>query len=145
MDYMLAHWNLRISFWLTATTGVLLLWQIIGAKGTAGHALRWALAFGLSIFVVYMNTVSVLNQPRVIITNPWHMRVMGIHQDVGLIYFALMAIMPLLGITLMASVWKQWSMAHALRVMHRWAGYMTVFCWLVSNTASEIGSRIPRN
>jgi len=145
MDYMLAHWNLRISFWLTATTGVLLVWQIIGAKGTAGHVLRWALAFGLSIFVVYMNTESVLNQPRVAITNPWHMRVMGFHQDVGLVYFALMAIMPLLGITLMASAWKQWPAAAVLRVMHRWAGYMAGFCWLVSNTASEIGSRIPRN
>ena len=145
MDFLLAHWNLRISFWLTAATGVLLLWQVIGVKGSVGHLLRWALAFGLSIFVVYMNTESVLNQPRMAITNPWHMRVMGFHQDVGLVYFALMAIMPLLGVTLMASVWRQWSMAGVLRVMHRWAGYLAVSCWLVSNTASEIGSRIPRN
>jgi hypothetical protein len=144
MDYLLAHWNLRISFWLTAVTGVLLLWQYIGGKGTAGHILRWAFAFGLSIFVVYMNTESVLNQPRAVITNPWHMRVMGFHQDVGLVYFSLMAIMPLLGIGLMASVRWRWSAAGALRITHRWAGYAAGFCWLVSNTASEIGSRIPR-
>ena len=81
MDYLLEHWNLRISFWLTAATGIVLLWQYIGAKGRGGHVLRWASALALSIFVVYMNTESVLNQPRVAITNPWHMRFMGFHQD----------------------------------------------------------------
>ena len=144
MDFLLAHWNLRISFWLTAATGALLLWQIIGSKGTAGHVLRWALAFGLSVFVVYMNTESLLNQPRVAITNAWHARFMGFHQDVGMAYFTLMATMPLLGTVLMASVRRHWPAAAALRATHRWAGYAAVFCWLVSNTASEIGSRIPR-
>lgn len=144
MDYILAHWNLRISFWLTAATGVILSWQYIAAKGSTGHVLRWASAFGLSIFVVYMNTESVLNQPRVPITNRWHMSFLGFHQDVGLIYFALMAIMPLLGIALMASMRWQWRAADALHIAHRWAGYAAGFCWLLSNTASEIGSRIPR-
>jgi hypothetical protein len=144
MDYLLAHWNLRISFWLTAATGALLLWQYIGAKGRAGHVLRWASALGLSVFVVYMNTESVVNRPRVAITNAWHLRFMGFHQDVGLIYFALMAVMPLLGIALMASHRWRWSAAAALRTTHKWTGYAAGLCWLMSNTASEIGSRIPR-
>jgi hypothetical protein len=145
MDYLLAHWNLRLSFWLTATTGVLLLWQYIGAKGTFGHLTRWAFAFGLSIFVVYMNTESVLNQPRVSITNQWHLRFMSFHQNVGLIYFALMALMPLLGILLMAAIRWRWTGVRILHLVHRVAGYAAGICWLLSNTASEIGSRIPRN
>jgi hypothetical protein len=32
-----------------------------------------------------------------------------------------------------------------LRFVHRWAGYATGIFWLISNIASEIGSRIPRS
>ena len=43
MDYLLPHWNLRISFWLTVATGVLLLWQYHRRrKARGGHVLRWA-------------------------------------------------------------------------------------------------------
>jgi hypothetical protein len=144
VDSLLPYWNLRISFWLTAATGVLLIWQYIGLKGTGGHLLRWASAFGLSIFVVYMNTASVLNQPRVSITNQWHMRLMGFHQDVGLAYFVLMAMMPLPGIALVALLRWRLPGAGALRLAHRWIAIAAGFCWLVSNIASEVGSQIPR-
>jgi hypothetical protein len=144
MDYLVPYWNLRMSFWLTVATGVLLLWQYLGAKGTGAHVLRWALAFGLSIFVVYMNTQSVMSQPRVAITNPWHIRFMAFHQNVGLIYFVLMAVIPLLGIALMAARRLRWRRSSVLHAAHRWIGYAAGICWLCSNIASEIGSRIPR-
>jgi hypothetical protein len=144
MDYLLPYWNLRISFWLTAATGVLLLWQYLGAKGTGGHVVRWATAFGLSIFVVYMNTQSVMSQPRVVITNPWHMHFMAFHQNVGLVYFALMAVMPLLGVTLIAAARWRWRGRGLLHAVHKWTGYAAGICWLCSNIASEIGTRIPR-
>jgi hypothetical protein len=32
-----------------------------------------------------------------------------------------------------------------LRFLHRWSGYGTGIFWLISNIASEIGSRIPRS
>lgn len=144
MHYLLPYWNLRISFWLTAATGILLLWQYFGAKGTGGHVLRWASAFGLSIFVVYMNTQSVMNQPRVSITNPWHIHFMAFHQNVGLIYFALMALLPFLGVTLMAAGHWRWRATGLLHGVHQWTSYGAGICWLCSNIASEIGSRIPR-
>ena len=144
MNYLLSLWNYRISFSLTLVTGVLLLWQYAGAKGTWGHVMRWALALLLSVFVVYMNTVTTLNQPPVPITNPWHLRVMGFHQNIGLIYFGLMAAMPLLGGSLMVAMRHGWRKAAALRAAHKWAAYAAGACWLVSNIASEIGSRIPR-
>jgi hypothetical protein len=144
MDYLLHYWNLRISFWLTLTTGVLLMWQYLGAKGTAGHVLRWAGAFGLSIFVVYMNTQSVMSQPRAVITNPWHIQVMAFHQNVGLIYFALMAVLPFMGVTLMAAGRRRWRRRGLLLATHKWTSYAAGICWLCSNIASEIGSRIPR-
>lgn len=143
MSYLLPFWNYRISFWLTVVTGILLFWQYPGAKGTVGHVIRWAGALLLSLFVVYMNTAMVLSRPRVAITNPWHIRLMAFHQSVGLIYFALMAVMPLLGITLMVAVRRGWRNKAAVRATHRYAGYAAGICWLVSNLASEIGSRIP--
>ncbi len=48
MSYLLPFWNYRFSFLLTLLTGVLLLWQYPGAKGTAGHVTRWALALFLT-------------------------------------------------------------------------------------------------
>ena len=104
MNYLLPFWNHRLSFSLTFITGALLLWQYPGAKGTRAHVTRWALALFLSVFVVYMNTATALNQPTVRITNLWHLRFMEFHQDVGLIYFAFMTIMPILGGSLMAAV-----------------------------------------
>src|SRR5579875_15463 len=143
MSYLLPFWNYRISFWLTVATGVLLLWQYLGAKGTFGHVLRWAGALLLSLFVVYMKTAMVLSRPRVPITNPWHIRIMAFHQSVGLIYFALMAIMPVLGIGVMVASRRGWKNKAAIRATHRYAAYAAGICWLVSNVASEIGSRIP--
>jgi hypothetical protein len=72
-DFVLAH----------ARTGVLLLWQYPGAKGTVGHVTRWASALFISVFVVYMNTVTALNQPPMPITNLWHVRFMAFHQKRG--------------------------------------------------------------
>jgi len=137
-------WNYRISFSLTLLTGVLLFWQYFGAKGTLGHVMRWAAALFLSVFVVYMNTVTVLNQPPGPITNPWHLHFMEFHQHVGLIYFGLMAVMPVLGGSLMVAMRRGWRNSAALRAAHKWAGYATGAFWLASNIASEIGSRIPR-
>jgi hypothetical protein len=85
VNYLLPFWNYPISFSLTLVTGVLLLWQYPAAKGTLGHVMRWAAALFLSVFVVYMNTVTALNQPPVPITNPWHLHLMEFHQNVGLI------------------------------------------------------------
>jgi hypothetical protein len=144
MEYLVGFWNYQISSGLTALTGLLLLWQYFASKGTLGHVIRWAATLGLSLFVVYMNTVTVLNQPRARITNLWHIRFMAFHQNMGLIYFALLAAMPLLGISLIAAVRYRWRVATALRFAHRWAGYATGGFWLISNIASEIGSRIPR-
>jgi hypothetical protein len=144
MEYLLGLWSYRISFWLTVTTGALLLWQFLDSKGTAGHIFRWGGAFALSIFVVYMNTESVINEPRVVITNPWHMRVMAFHQNIGLVYFVIMAVMPLLGIALMTAGRFRWRNSGLLRTAHKWSGGAAGLCWLVSNIASEIGSRIPR-
>ena len=138
VNYLLPFWNYPISFSLTLITGVLLLWQYPGAKGTLGHVMRF------SVFVVYMNTVTALNQPTVPITNPWHVRFMEFHQNVGLIYFGLMAAMPVLGGSLMVTIRHGWRRSTALRAAHKWAGYATGACWLASNIASEIGSRIPR-
>jgi hypothetical protein len=144
MNYLPLFWNYRLSAALTLVTGILLLWQYPGAKGTAGHIGRWALALFLSVFVVYMNTVTVLNQPRVRITNTWHIRLMSFHQNVGLIYFALMALMPVLGGSLIFVRRFRSSDSHALHTAHKYAGYAAGICWLASNIASEIGSRIPR-
>ncbi len=141
---LLRFWNYRISFSLTLLTGVLLFWQYLGAKGTLGHVMRWAGALFLSVFVVYMNTVTVLNQPPGPITNLWHLRFMEFHQNVGLIYFGLMAVMPVLGGSLMVAMRYGWRRSATLRAAHKWAGYATGAFWLVSNIASEIGSRIPR-
>jgi hypothetical protein len=144
MSYLLPFWNYRISAELTLLTGVLLLWQYPGAKGTAGHITRWALALFLSVFVVYMNTTAVLNQPPAHITNAWHIRLLAFHQNVGLIYFALMALMPFLGGLLMLTQRLRSRNATVLRSVHKFAGYAAGICWLASNIASEIGSRIPR-
>lgn len=144
MTYLVQFWNYRISFGLTAATGLLLTWQYLGSKGTLRHVIRWAAIVLVSLLVVYMNTVSVLNQSQMRITNRWHMRFMAFHQNMGLIYFALLAAMPLFGVFSMAAVKCQWARANALRLTHRWAGYATGFFWLISNIASEIGSRIPR-
>jgi len=144
MNHLLPFWNYPISFSLTLVTGVLLLWQYPGAKGTLGHVMRWAAALSLSVFVVYMNTVTVLNQPPAPITNPWHLRFMEFHQNVGLIYFGLMTAMPVLGGSLMLAMRHRWRKSAALRAAHKWAGYAAGTCWLTSNIASEIGSRIPR-
>lgn len=144
MSYLLPFWNYRISAGLTLLTGVLLLWQYPGAKGTAGHITRWALALSLSVFVVYMNTATVLNQPLAQITNAWHIRLLAFHQNVGLVYFGLMALMPVLGGSLMLSMRLRWRNATVLRTAHKFAGYAAGICWLASNMASEIGSRIPR-
>jgi hypothetical protein len=144
VTYLLPFWNYRISASLTLLTGVLLLWQYPGAKGTAGHITRWAVALLLSVFVVYMNTVTVLNQPRPQITNLWHIRLLAFHQNVGLIYFALMVLMPILGGSLMLARRLRLRGSVALRAAHKYAGYAAGICWLASNVASEIGSRIPR-
>jgi hypothetical protein len=145
MEHLVQFWNYRISSGLTGITGLLLLWQYFGSKGTRSHVIRWAAILLLSVFVVYMNTVMVLSQPPMRITNLWHIRFMAFHQNMGLIYFALLAAMPLLGVSLMASVRCRWTGAVALRFVHRWAGYATGIFWLISNIASEIGSRIPRS
>jgi hypothetical protein len=144
MQYLVHFWNYRISSGLTAITGLLLLWRYYGSKGTLSHVIRWAALFLLSVFVVYMNTVMVLSQPPMRITNLWHIRLMAFHQNIGLIYFTLLAVMPLLGGSLMAAVRYRWRGAAALRLVHRWAGYATGIFWLISNIASEIGSRVPR-
>jgi hypothetical protein len=144
MSYLFPFWNYRMSAALTLLTGLLLLWQYPGAKGTVGHIARWAVALFLSVFVVYMNTVTVLNQPRGPITNSWHIRLLSFHQNVGLIYFALMALMPLLGGSLMPTRRLRSRTSTVLRAAHRYAGYAAGITWLVSNIASEIGSRIPR-
>jgi hypothetical protein len=144
VSYLFLFWDYRLSAALTLLTGVLLLWQYPGAKGTAGHIGRWALALFLSVFVVYMNTTTVMNQPRVHITNPWHIRLMGFHQNVGLIYFALMALMPIPGVCLLIAVRRGWRAPAAMRAAHKWLGYAAGITWLASNIASEIGSRIPR-
>jgi len=144
MNYLLPFWNYRVSAGLTLLTGVLLLWQYPGAKGTAGHITRWALALFLSMFVVYMNTTMVQNQPPASITNAWHIRFLAFHQNVGLVYFALMALMPVLGGSLMLALRFRSRKATVLRTAHKFAGYAAGICWLASNIASEIGSRIPR-
>jgi hypothetical protein len=143
MEYLVGFWNYRISSGFTAITGLFLLWQYLGSKGTLSHVIRWAVILLLSVLVVYMNTVKVLSQPPIRITNLWHMRLMAFHQNMGLIYFALLAAMPLLGGSLIATVRYRWRGAAALRIVHRWAGYATGIFWLISNIASEIGSRIP--
>jgi hypothetical protein len=58
---------------LTILTGILFLWQYPGAEGIAGHITRLALALFLSVFVVYMNTATVLNQPPAHITKTCQM------------------------------------------------------------------------
>jgi hypothetical protein len=144
MEHLVQFWNYRISSSLTGVTGLLLLWQYFSSKGTLNHVIRWAAILFLSLFVVYMNTLKVLRQAPLRITNPWHIRFMAFHQNMGLIYFGLLAVMPLLGISLMAAVRYRWPGATALRFAHRWAGYATGVFWLISNIASEIGMRIPR-
>ncbi len=143
MNYLLPHWDHRVSFWLTLLTGVLLLWQYPAAKGGAGHIGRWAAALSLSVFVVYMNTLAASARPHPPITNPWHIGVMAFHQNVGLIYFALMAIMPLAGGALLWTRKRPGPAPAALRNAHKWLGYAAGITWLVSNIASEIGARIP--
>lgn len=144
MSYLFGLWNYKISAALTLLTGVLLLWQYPGAKGTAGHIIRWALALFLSILVVYMNTVTVLNLPPGPITNPWHIRLLTFHQNVGMVYFGLMFLMPLLGLSIMLARRRRSRKSTVLQAAHKYAGYAAGISWLVSNIASEIGSRIPR-
>jgi hypothetical protein len=104
----------------------------------------WPLAPFLSVLVVYMNTVTVLNQPPAHITNPWHIRFMAFHQNVGLIYFAPMVLMAILSGSLMFARKLRTRDPTALRAARKYAGYAAGICWLASNIASEIGSRIPR-
>lgn len=144
MEHLVQFWSYQLSSGLTALTGVLLLWQYFGSKGTLGHVIRWAAILLLSVFVVYMNIMSVRSQAPIRITNPWHIRLMAFHQNMGLVYFALLAAMPLMGGALMAAARYRWPGASALRLAHRWVGYATGIFWLISNIASEIGSRIPR-
>jgi hypothetical protein len=91
-----------------------------------------------------MNTVTVLNLPPGPITNPWHIRLLAFHQNVGMVYFALMALMPVLGVSVMVARRVRRRNSAVLQAAHRYAGYAAGICWLVSNVASEIGSRIPR-
>jgi hypothetical protein len=104
MEQLVQFWNYRISSGLTGLTGLLLLWQYFGSKGTLGHFVRCAALLLLSLFVVYMNTIMVLSQPPMRITNLWHIRFMAFHQNMGLVYFALLAAMRLFGGSLMAAV-----------------------------------------
>ena len=104
MEQLVQFWKYRISSSLTGLTGLLLLWQYFGSKGTLGHFIRCAALLLLSLFVVYMNIIMVLSQPPMRITNLWHIRFMAFHQNMGLVYFALLAAMPLLGGSLMAAV-----------------------------------------
>jgi hypothetical protein len=69
---------------------------------------------------------------------------MEFHQDVGLTYFGLLAAMPVLGGSLMVAMRQGSPKSGALRAAHKWASYAAAACWLASNIASEIGSRIPR-
>jgi hypothetical protein len=62
-----------------------------------------------------------------------------------LAYFALMALMPVLGGSLMLALRLRSRRATVLRTTHKFAAYAAGICWLASNIASEIGSRIPRN
>jgi hypothetical protein len=88
MGYLLPFWNYRISAGLTLLTGIRVLWQYPGAKGTAGHITRSALALLLSVFVVYMNTATVLNQPLATITNAWRIRLLAFPKcGLGLLWF----------------------------------------------------------
>ena len=144
MEYLVQFWTHRVSSGLTAATGLILLWQCFGSKGTLSHVVRWAAILLLSVCVVYMNTLMVVSQPRIRITNLWHIRFMAFHQSMGLIYFALLAAMPLLGVSMMVAMRYRSPAAAVLRFAHRWAGYATAFLWLISNIASEIGSRLPR-
>jgi hypothetical protein len=48
MEYLVQFWNYRISSGLTGITGLLLLWQYLGSKGTLGHIIRWAAILLLS-------------------------------------------------------------------------------------------------
>jgi hypothetical protein len=66
-----------------------------------------------------------LNQAPVPITNPWHLRFMEFHQNVGLIYFGLMAAMPVLGGSLMVAMRYGRRKSAALRAAHKWTGYAT--------------------
>ena len=85
------------------------------------------------------------DQPRTPITNIWHVLLLAFHQNVGLIYFGLMALMPVLGASLMLVARLRSGNANVWRTVHGFAGYAAGVCWLASNIASEIGSRIPRN
>src|SRR5437016_3150776 len=76
--------------------------------------------------------------------DPCHIRLMEFHQNVGLIYFALMALIPFLGGALMVAVRRGGRAPATLRAAHKWVGYAAGISWLASNIASEIGSRIPR-
>ena len=144
MEYLVQFWNYRLSSGLTAATGLILLWQCLGSKGTLSHVVRWAVILLLSVFVVYMNTLMVVSQPRIRITNLWHIRFMALHQSMGLIYFALLTAISLLGVSMMVAMRYRWLGMAVLRFAHRWAGYAAAFFWLISNIASEIGSRVPR-
>jgi hypothetical protein len=88
MEHLVQFWNYRISSGLTGITGLLLLWQYFGSKGTLSQVIRWAAILPLSVFIVYMNTVKVISQPPIRITNLWHIRFMAFHQKMGLVYFA---------------------------------------------------------
>jgi hypothetical protein len=75
-----------------------------------------------------MNTTTVLNQPPAHITNAWHIRFLAFHQNMGLIYFALMALMPLLRGSLMIALRVRWQNATVLRSAHKLAGYAAGIC-----------------
>lgn len=127
-----------------APDGRAALMAISWRQGHCGTRYALGLALLISVFVVYMNTATVMNQPPVQITNSWHIRLMEFHQKVGLIYFALMALMPVLGVSLLLAVRRRRRTAATLRAAHKRAGYAAGISWLASNIASEIGSRIPR-
>lgn len=82
MNYSVPFWNYPISFSLTFATGILLLWQYPGAKGTVGHVTRWASALFVTVFVVHMNTVTALNQPPMPITNLWQVRFVHTYEHI---------------------------------------------------------------
>ena len=144
MIHLLAFWNYRISASLTLLTGVLLLWQFPGAKGTAGHIARWAVALFLSVFVVLHEHADRSKSAGGAHYESMAHPVAGFPSECGLDLlrfdgadacsrriFDAGAKAPTAGLN-----------RAARRAQICWLRGGK--CWLASNIASEIGSRIPR-
>lgn len=96
---------MRLSSWLTATTFVLLVWQLKAQKGGRWEVFRYLLILGTSVAVVAVNSSNLSPKEFGDLMQNWYF---VSHIYLGLLYFVgLWLWMLLLGCTGRLKTWKK--------------------------------------